>query len=125
MMAYGPTAHADAALEALSAKLASARVEEIAVADRLSSLEGQLVLENARLDAMTAPGHAASTTALSHRRSLLNRRIADLLELRAALIAERAKRRRLIDEMAQRKEAIGAALAVLRAKTPPPLAAVR
>jgi hypothetical protein len=125
MTVNGPTAHADAALEALSAKLASARLEEVAVADRLLSLEGQLALENARLDAMTASGHAASSTSICHKRSLLNRRIADLLELRAALIAERAKRRRLIDEMAQRKEAIGAALAVLRGKTASPLAPVR
>jgi chromosome segregation ATPase len=113
-MGHSPTAHAGAALAALSAKLASARTEESHFADRLTALESELALSTARLDAMESPHSERPLSA--HHRVLLNQRIADLLELRAALVAERAKRRRSIDEMAQRKEAIDAALAVLREK---------
>lgn len=122
-MVHSPTAHAGAALAALSAKLASARTEESHFAERLAALESELALNSARLDAMKSP-HGAKPSSM-HQRALLNQRIADLLELRAALVTERAKRRRMIDEMAQRKEAIDAALAVLRAKSSPQLVAAR
>ncbi len=120
-MVHSPTAHAGATLAALSAKLASARTEESHFADRLIALEAELALNSTRLDAMKAPPGAKPS--IAHQRALLNQRIADLLELRASLVAERAKRRRLIDEMAQRKEAIDAALAVLREKAAPQFAA--
>ncbi|HBS33582.1 MAG TPA: hypothetical protein DEA50_00700 [Parvularcula sp.] len=105
----------------MSAKLASARTEEQHFADRLATLEADLALNLARLETTRAPNGAKPSP--SHQRALLNQRVADLLELRSSLIAERAKRRRLIDEMAQRKEAIDAALAVLRQKSQPPLVA--
>lgn len=124
-MATTPTAHAGAALAALTAKLAAARSEEIAFAERLAALEVELALNVARRDGMQTADSGLFAGSGAYRRGLLNQRIADLLELRASLIAERAKRRRVIDEMAQRKEAIGAALAVLRAKSEPLLAAAR
>lgn len=115
-MAHSPTSHARSALVALSEKLASARADETNYANRLSALETELALNAARLEELTTPESG-------RRRVLLKQRIADLLELRASMIAERAKRRRLIDEMVQRKEAIDAALAVLRDKASPMLAA--
>jgi chromosome segregation ATPase len=116
-MSNSPTAHARSTLTALSQKLAAARSEETLFADRLSALEAELALSAARLDEMRAPDSAPTPPAAAHRRGVLNQRIANLLELRASLVAERAKRRRSIDEMAQRKDAIDAALEVLRQQT--------
>lgn len=124
-MAHSPTAHAGATLAALSEKLAAARSEEAIFANRLADLEAELALNAARLEEMRSLGQRPLSPANTHRSSLLNQRIADLLELRASLIAERSKRRRMIDEMSQRKEAIDAALSVLREKTAPQLSAAR
>ncbi len=101
----------------LSRKLAAAHAEEAALADRLSALETELALNAERLSNISAVDRATVPPSLAHRHALLNRRIVDLKELRASLIANRAKRRRMIDELTQRKEAIDAALAVLRQQT--------
>ena len=116
-MTQSPMTHAGDALAVLSAKLNAARSEESRFADRLAALETELSLNVARLESLNVADKASASPATIHRAHRLNQRIADLLELRAGLIAERARRRRMIDEMAQRKEAIGAALAVLREKT--------
>ena len=116
-MTHSPMTHAGDALAVLSAKLSAARSEESLFADRLAALETELSLNVARLESLKDAEKAGPAPATVHRAHRLNQRIADLLELRAGLIAERARRRRMIDEMAQRKEAIGAALAVLREKT--------
>ncbi|MDZ7627932.1 MAG: hypothetical protein U5J99_05915 [Parvularculaceae bacterium] len=119
MTSQSPAGHARKALSSLAAKLAAARVEEGLCADRLASIESDLALNRIRLEEA-----ASSETQLpAHTSILLRQRVADLMEVRSSLIAERARRRREIDEMTQRQEAIDAALAVLRARTEPRLAA--
>lgn len=105
-MGQTPTAHADEALASLSRRLQTVRAEDRICAERLDSVESDLALQRARLD-------ATPQTAGRHR-AVYMQRIAGLLELRATLLNERVRRRRDIDDMTQRKEAITAALAVLR-----------
>lgn len=105
-MSQNPTAHATDALTSLSRRLLTARAEDRICAERLDSIESDLALQRARLDA--APASAG------RHRAVYMQRIAGLLELRATLLSERVRRRREIDDMAQRKEAVAAALAVLR-----------
>ncbi len=108
-MSQNPAYEASAALSNLSLRLNNARTEESLCADRLESIDADLALQRARLD-------AASPKA-EHHRAVIAHRIAGLLELRSALMAERLRRRREIDELDQRREAISAALSVLRERT--------
>lgn len=119
MTPQSPASHARKALSSLAVKLAAARVEENLCADRLASIESDLSLNRIRLEEAAA----GETQLPAHTLVLLRQRVADLLEVRSSLIAERARRRREIDEMTQRQEAIDAALAVLRARTASHLAA--
>lgn len=121
-MAHSPATHARSALADLTEKLASALAEDATCASRLSAIELELALNVARLAELRASDPRPASTATAYRGSLLNQRVADLRELRASMVAARAKRRRLIDEMAQRKEAIDAALAVLRENAPASIA---
>lgn len=107
-MSQNPASEASAALSSLSLRLNSARTEESLCGDRIESIDADLALQRARFD-------AASPKA-EHQRAVIAQRIAGLLELRSALMSERLRRRREIDELSQRKEAISAALSVLRAK---------
>lgn len=110
-MIHSPTAHARAVLAGLTEKLALARNDELLGADRIAALDMELALCAARLADMPAPQEEVAT---AHRRAVLNQRLSNLGDLRASLVAERARRRRSIDELSQRKEAIEAALACLR-----------
>jgi hypothetical protein len=108
-MVQNPPSHASDALSSLTLRLHNARVEERVCGERLDAIDTDLALQRARLD--------AEPPASERRRTVIAQRIAGLLELRSALTAERVRRRREIDEMEQRKEAISAALAVLRARS--------
>lgn len=106
-MSQSPATHASEALSSLARRLRNARIEESLCADRLESIDTDLALLRARLDA-ERPG-------ARHQRTVIAQRMAGLVELRSTLMAERVRRRREIDELDQRKEAITAALSVLRA----------
>ncbi len=114
-MIHSPTAHARDASSAISRRLATARADECACGERLLTIEAELAVTRASKIEKNAPAGVAVFPD-AHRTALLNQRIANLIELRASLIAERTRRRREIDEMTQRKEAVDAALAVLRGK---------
>lgn len=113
-MSQNPASQASEALSSLALRLKNARAEEALCTDRLESIDADLALQRARLN-------AASPKA-DHLRAVITQRIASLLELRSALTTERLRRRREIDELSQRKEAISAALSVLRASTTAQLA---
>ncbi len=108
-MPQNPASHASEALSNLSLRLNNARTEETLCADRLESIDVDLAVQRARLDAVSPRAE--------HQRSVIAQRVAGLMELRSALMAERLRRRREIDELDQRKEAISAALSVLRARS--------
>lgn len=107
-MHQSPATHASEALSSLARRLRNARVEEGLCTDRLESIDTDLALLHARLD--------AEPQGAQHHRAVIAQRISGLVELRSTLMAERVRRRREIDELDQRKEAITAALSVLRAK---------
>lgn len=107
-MIQNPASHASDALTTLSRRLHDARLDERRCADRLESVDADLALQRARL--------SADTPAENRQRTLIFQRVADLLELRTKLMAERVRLRTEIDDLDQRKEAVSAALAVLRAK---------
>ncbi len=116
-MSQSPTAHAACASSTLSKKLSAARSDESGCVERLSSIEADIALYQARLDdlaSLQSDGYSESVR--TRKRFILEQKICALEALRTTMIADRARRRRDIDEMAQRKEAIDAALAVLRAR---------
>jgi nitrogen-specific signal transduction histidine kinase len=100
------TSHADNTLSKLVLHLRQACLDEKLAAERLEAIDADLALHRARWD-------AASTLSDSRRRASMQH-ISALLELRSSLLTERLRRRCRIDELAQRKEAITAAIAVLR-----------
>ncbi|MFN0023471.1 MAG: hypothetical protein ACKVS5_06185 [Parvularculaceae bacterium] len=117
-MSQSPTNHAADASTSLSRKLCAARAEESACVERLSAIEVDIALYRARIDDL-APEKSAGLihAAQPRRRFILEQRISALEALRTSMIADRVCRRRDIDEMVQRKEAIDAALAMLRARS--------
>jgi len=116
-MPSSPTAHANDATAAINRNLFKARAEESDCLQRIAAVEADLALEGNKFKAIGDQKQGqCQQFHRSHQSILLQQRIADLAELRSTLINERARRRREIDEMLQRKEAIEAALDVLREK---------